>query len=213
MGRLATLVILIAAFSWAGYALRAGPGSPKRSLQQLIADARSSFKELRSFRGLRAADLLAPLRVVLYFLAGVSVVVLAITGFVPYWLWGQHASGFSLVLHVTVGPVFAVCMTVLTLLWAHRQRLDARDMEWLSRRTTRSEAESDALAYSPAKKLTFWAMVLLSPLVMGSIMLGMYPVFATPGQQALLSLHLIAGLLFILVAIVQVVVLVNSSRQ
>jgi cytochrome b subunit of formate dehydrogenase len=217
MARFATFLILVAAFAWAGHAIKAGRGSVSSSIRRLGTDARASLERLRSFRGIHAADLVVSLRVLLYFLAAVAVVVLATTGFLPYWIWGPHASGFSLVLHVAAAPVFAVCMTALTLLWAHRLRLDSVDLARLSRTAADSQGEETADtrpgATATANKLTFWALVLLSPLVMGSIILRMYPVFSTPGHQALLSLHLVSGLLFVLVAVIQVVLLVNSSAK
>jgi cytochrome b subunit of formate dehydrogenase len=224
MARFGTLLILLATFAWAGFAMKAGPGDLGSTTRRLGAEAKAALERLRGYRSLRAADLLASLRVSLLSLAAASVIVLAITGFVPYWIWGQHTSGFSLVLHVAVGPVFAVCVTALTVLWAHRQRFDARDMEWLRRRSSRGEEgeggnEDDDIeaaatsSYSAAGKLTFWALVLLSPLVMGSIILRMYPVFSTPGHRALLTVHLLSGLLFVLVAVIQVVRLVNSSAK
>jgi cytochrome b subunit of formate dehydrogenase len=224
-----TFLILAATVLWAVYSLRSGGGSLRRSLGNLVAGAGDSSRTLRRPGAHRAVDLLAALRVLLYFLAAVSVLALAITGFVPYWVWGQRSSGFSLLVHVAFAPVFAVCVTGLVLLWAHRQRLDAWDLEWARRsasrpvekeaglgREGRQEGDGPRAAtspHSPKQKLVFWGLVLLSPLVMGSIMMGMYPIFATPGQRALLMLHLIAGLLFVILAIVQVVLLVSSSTE
>jgi cytochrome b subunit of formate dehydrogenase len=156
---------------------------------------------------------LASLRVLFFALAAASVVVLALTGFISYLLIGS-VSGVSLVLHVAIAPVFAVCMTAATLLWAHRQRLDAQDLTWLSSIAQRGKGltRSAGTERSPALKLSFWAMVVLAPLIMGSIMLSMYPLFGTPGQRSLLTLHLVSGLLFVVVAVVQVVILVGASN-
>jgi len=149
-----------------------------------------------------------------YAIAAASVVLLALTGFIPYLLSGDSVSGVSLILHVAMAPVFAVCMTMLTLLWAHRQRFDSRDFSWLRGIARRRIDESTVAAagHSPALKLSFWAMVILTPLIMGSIMLSMYPLFGTPGQRLLLTLHLVSGLLFVVVAVAQVVILVGASN-
>jgi len=40
----------------------------------------------------------------------------------------------------------------------------------------------------------------------------MYPLFGTPGQRLLLTLHLVSGLLFVVVAVAQVVILVGASN-
>ena len=153
-------------------------------------------------------------RVLFFAIAAASVLVLALTGFIPYLLTGESVSGVSLVLHVAVAPVFAVCMTAVTLLWAHRQRFDAQDLRWLSSIAQRRNGptESSGTGRSAALKLSFWAMVVLAPLIMGSIMLSMYPLFGTPGQRSLLTLHLVSGLLFVVVAVAQVVILVGRSN-
>jgi cytochrome b subunit of formate dehydrogenase len=155
---------------------------------------------------------------VLFFaITAASIVVLTLTGFIPYLLTGS-VSGVSLVLHVAIAPVFAVCMTAITLLWAHRHRFNAQDLEWLSAGARGKDGVTAPAepGRSPALKLGFWAMVILVPLIMGSIMLSMYPLFGTPGQRFLLTLHLVSGLLFVAVAVARIVVLVgakNTSRN
>jgi len=214
MARLLTLAVLVGVTGWAIYALRAAGGSLGGSLARLVAEAKSSFARLRDGRGSGSGVVLASLRVLSYAIAAASVVLLALTGFIPYLLSGDSVSGVSLVLHVAVAPVFAVCMTMLTLLWAHRQRLDAKDARWLSgiARRRRGEPASANNGPLPALKLCFWALVILTPLIMGSIMLSMYPLFSTPGQRFLLTLHLVSGLLFVVVAVAQVVILIGASN-
>jgi cytochrome b subunit of formate dehydrogenase len=198
MARLLTLAVLVAVTGWAVYAVRAGGGSLRGSLAWLVSESTAS---------------LGRVRVLFFAIAAGSVVVLALTGFIPYLLTGS-VSGVSLVLHVAIAPAFAVCMTAVTLLWAHGQRFNARDLNWLSNvaRRRKGLTESADTRRSPALKLFFWAMTILAPLIMGSIMLSMYPLFGTSGQRSLLTLHLASGLLFVVVAVAQIVVLVGDSN-
>jgi len=179
-------------------------------MARLVTDSGSSFRRLRDKQGRASGALSAAFRVLFYAFAVASVALLALTGFIPYLLLGESVSGVSLVLHVAVAPVFAVCMTVLTLLWAHSQRFDSEDLSRLASIARRGAGEPAGAGHSSALKLSFWAMVILAPLIMGSIMLSMYPLFSTPGQMFLLTLHLVSSLLFVVVAIAQVVILVGA---
>jgi len=165
MARLLTLAVLVAVTGWAIYALRAGEGSLRGSLARLVSESKSSFRRLGDKRGSSSGVLFASLRVLFYAIAAASVVLLALTGFIPYLVSGDSVSGVSLILHVAIAPVFAVCMTMLTLLWAHGQRFDAQDFSWLLGIARRRIDESTVAAagHSPALKLSFWAMVILTP--------------------------------------------------
>ena len=154
-----------------------------------------------------------PLRILFFAIMTATVAMLALTGFLPYLITGEPISGLPLVLHATLAPVFAVCMTVLTLLWAHSHRFDVRDLGRLRRADREGIASGASQDRSPGLKIGFWALVILAPLIMGSIMLSMYPIFDTAGQRALLTLHLVSGLLFVVVAVAKVVILVNASSS
>jgi len=222
MARLLTLVVLVAVTGWAIYALRAGGGSLRESLVRIVTESKLSLGRLRDERdgrddrddqGSSSGVVLVSLRVLFFAIAAASVVVLSLSGFIPYLLIGS-VSGVSLVLHVAIAPVFAVCMTAMTLLWAHRHRLDAQDLRWFWSIAQRRNGvtESAGTGHFPAMKMSLWAMVILTPLIMGSIMLSMYPMFGTPGQRSLLTLHLVSGLLFVAAAVAQVVILVGAKN-
>ena len=170
LSRLLTFAILLAAGSWLVSGLWSRFGSLRGVVDELTRKTRSSA-------GVGYARGLA------YLVAVVSVALLALTGFVPFVLAGGPLDGFALVVHVLSAPLFSVSVTVLILLWAHDQRFDAADLDW---------------SPSTARKVCFWSMVVLAPLILGSIVLMMYPVFGTPGQEALRTLHFTSALAFLL---------------
>lgn len=59
---------------------------------------------------------------------------------------------------------------------------------WLSHRVFGTGEGTSTAPRSPARKICFWLLVLLTPLILGSIILSMYPVFGTAGQGSLRTL-------------------------
>ncbi|MHC4240638.1 MAG: hypothetical protein ACYSUC_12980, partial [Planctomycetota bacterium] len=62
--------------------------------------------------------LLGKFKKLLYLLAMLCVVVLAVTGFYPVLILGEHISGYLLMIHVTAGGVFAACLVLLAFTFA-----------------------------------------------------------------------------------------------
>jgi cytochrome b subunit of formate dehydrogenase len=156
---------------------------------------------VRSGHTQRGAAFAAYVKGFAYLVAVPSVALLALTGFVPYLLSGESLAGFALVVHVFVAPIFSVCVTVLALLWTHEQRFDTADQRWLSQRIFGGGEGADTPARAPVQKICFWLLVLLAPLILGSIILSMYPVFGTSGQESLRTLHFASALAFLLVSL------------
>jgi cytochrome b subunit of formate dehydrogenase len=148
-------------------------------------------------------SLLGKLKKLIYLLALLCFIVLAITGFYPAIVLGRHLSGYWLMLHVTFGGVFAACLAVLVLTWAHRYRFSEDDWPWLQS-LVRRQAKNNFLPESSdlARKLAFWLVALLALPVMLSVVLSMFPLFGTQGQRLLAETHRYSALLFALVAIV-----------
>jgi len=149
-----------------------------------------------------------------YFVAIVCVAVLAITGFIPFLILGKPLSGFTLLLHVTVSPVFAVCMVVLTLNWAHRHRFTTENWQWIklfvmNRKTAQNDipGKNDFL-----KKLFFWLIVFFSLTVI-SIVLSMYPVFGTIGQEFFLTLHKFGAVMLTVFGVLHTCILINNQHH
>jgi cytochrome b subunit of formate dehydrogenase len=73
------------------------------------------------------------LRILVYLLALLCFVVLAVTGFYPTLILGEHISGYLVMIHATFAPIFAVCLAVLAVMWASRCRFAYSDWPWFQR--------------------------------------------------------------------------------
>ena len=147
-------------------------------------------------------SLLGALKKLCYLVAAVCFVVLAITGFWPVLVKGEHISGFPIMIHSTFAAVFAICLAIIAITWAGGNRFEKGDFPWLRRflrRVTnlRIPAEDGPCQWAlVVKKAMFWCIVGLSlPLIL-SIVLSMLYLFGTHWQEILLAAHRWTALLF-----------------
>jgi len=159
------------------------------------------------------------LRKVVYLLAMLCFVILAVTGFYPTLVLGRHISGYPVMVHATFAPVFAICLAVLAVMWARRCRFAYSDWPWFQRIVQRltlvksageqAHCESSGLG----QKITFWLIIFLAlPLIL-SIILSMFPLFGTHWQELLLSMHRYTALVFALVVIVHIYLVIRIKMQ
>jgi hypothetical protein len=186
MLRAFTFIILITVTASFFYALRKERGIFKRYLGELVSKSKNAFDKVRNPRKLSFGDLIGCLKVLSAFLAAVSAILLAISGFIPFLIFGKPLTGFILLFHVSVSPVFAVSMTIISLLWVKEHIFDSEDNIGLQK----------------YRKMCFWFMILLTLVIMGTIILSMYPIFGSQWQENLLNLHLFSTLLFVAAGVI-----------
>jgi hypothetical protein len=177
-----------------------------------LPELKTSIRKLDwwlSIIGIKPAQVTDDWRKLTSFLIKVSFLVLAITGFIPLVLLGTTVSGFVLILHVIAAAIFALGLVIVSLLRAHDHRFNKNDWQSLQHvigekpPTTKSNPHFVAFA----KKISFWLILLLSLPLIASILLGMYPLFGTHGQEALLQVHGYSALLLVLAVIVRLYIL------
>ncbi len=157
-------------------------------------------------------DLINVLRILVYLVALVCFVVLVITGFYPVVFLGEHLSGYLLMVHATFAPVFAGCLAVLALMWADNCRFEKNDWPWLQKLLYGEAAAKPAGAKCQlGQKVCFWVIVLLALPVILSIVLGMFPLFGTDGQEFLLNLHRYSTLLLAAAAILHTYLIIRTK--
>jgi len=147
-------------------------------------------------------SLIGTLRKLVFLLALLCFVVLAVTGFVPRVVFGEAISGYWLMVHATAAPVFAACVAVLAVLWADKNRFDKSYWSWLNkivRHQPRNAAAPEK--YELKLKICFWAILVLSLPVIGSAVLSMFSLLGTHWQELCLQLHRYSTLLLSLFAI------------
>lgn len=158
--------------------------------------------------------LVGVLRKLVYLLALLAFVVLVINGFYSSLILAGPISGYLLILQTTAGGVFAVCLAILAVMWAHNCRLDKNYWPWLTRLLQHQPANTTAPAkYELCQKICFWLIIFLAlPLIL-SIILSMFPLFGTEGQTCLLQLHRYSALILALIAIIHTYLLIRSKMS
>jgi cytochrome b subunit of formate dehydrogenase len=153
------------------------------------------------------------LRKLVFLLAILCFVVLVFTGFYPVLVWGQHLTGWLLMIHATFAPVFAVCVAVLAVMWADRCRFNKTDCPILQRIIHGEPANEEPPAgrCRAGQKVCFWLIVFLAlPLIL-SIVLSMFTFFGTGGQKFLLEVHRYSALFLALAGIVYTYLAIKSQ--
>lgn len=159
------------------------------------------------------------LRKLLYLLALLCFAVLAITGFFPLLALDEHISGYLVMVHATFAPVLAVCLAVLAVMWSPHCHFARGDWPWFDRLVHRATlakgADKDAHSKSSGvgQKITFWLIVILALPLMSSIILSMFPIFGTRGQEFHLNVHRYTALVFALAAIAHTYLIVRSQIE
>lgn len=154
------------------------------------------------------SSLLGALKKLCYLVAMVCFIVLAITGFYPTLVQGEHISGFLMYIHATFAPIFALCMAILAITWAGSYRFSFADCPWvvrLLRRVTRLRIPADDRPWSCSLvvyKVAFWAILFLAlPLIL-SIVVSMFHLLGTDWQHLTLTLHRWTSLVFAIAVII-----------
>lgn len=159
--------------------------------------------------------LLGKLKKLLYLLAMLCVVVLAVTGFYPVLILGEHISGYLLMIHVTAGGVFAACLALLAFTWGHSHRFNASDWPWLTSMVRRQMQKSKLLPENSEllRKICFWLLIILALPLMLSVVLSMFPLLGTAGQLLLADVHRHSTLAFAAVAIIHTYLIVRAPTS
>ena len=165
---------------------------------------------------IKELSLVVVLRSLVYLLALFCFVVLAVTGFYPLLVLGEHISGYLVMIHATFAPVFAICLAVLAVMWARRCRLAYGDWPWLERFVQRvtlvksANGQMRIRSCDLGQKVAFWLIVFLAlPLIL-SIVLIMFGLFGTHWQEILLGVHRWTAYVFAPAVIVHAFLLVRT---
>jgi hypothetical protein len=128
---------------------------------------------------------------IFYFSLIAIVIILSATGFSAPFTATRSMTGYPLLLHAALAPVFSLGVAMWVVLSASRNRFTAQDGAWLlSRFGFHSNVASGSFSLSLfARKVCFWAASGMAIVVILSIVLNMFPLFSMNWQAPLLSLH------------------------
>jgi cytochrome b subunit of formate dehydrogenase len=178
----------------------------------LVSQMRLPLLVWQKRQALLAENILLFARRIVFLLTVLVFLLLAITGFVPLLVLGDHLTGILLVIHVTVAPLFALSLSALALLWAHRLRFLRSDGEAVRELINNRYQEKENIIRF-AWKTCFWLVSVLSLPLMLTVILGLYPLFGTEGEEVLIRLHGYSALFLMLVAIVHLYLTIAYVKQ
>lgn len=204
--RLIAILLLATLLAGIGYDLRRRMKSWKAAGDLLLRQ----FRDSRHGRG--TAGALSRVRRTAAIVSGGLLLILALTGFLPVIVLGTHLSGLLLVIHVTAAPLFAVSLSALALLWAHRLRLDESDWQVALGSGKRESHGKDALVRL-ALKVGFWLSLTLSLPLMLTVILSLFPLFGTRGETLLIRLHGYSALLLLMGALGEIYLIIAYRER
>jgi cytochrome b subunit of formate dehydrogenase len=170
-----------------------------KSVRMFLSDQmRNLILVAKEKKGLDTGTTAARIRSIVYASTLLCFLLLAVTGFVPILFVGDHLTGILLVIHVTVAPFFALSLSALGLLWAHALRFDGE--EWrILHDIGKAGIGEETIRF--ASKMAFWLTLLLSLPLMLTVILELFPLFGTEGEEFLIRLHGYSALCLMLVAV------------
>lgn len=213
--RIVSLLAFLLILWWIYTALKSNPGL-KKGLWHWIADQfKKSCNLAANFKSGEPSAFFQAFKKILYWLTILCVLILAVTGFFPVIVLGKHLSGLLLVIHVSVAPVFAVCMALIALFWAQQNAFVPGDWIWFKRLFNQNVNKTLAFGgkSEPGEKVGYWLLLSISLSLIFSILLSMFKFFGTGGQKFLLSLHGFSALLFLLVAVVHTYLIILHQKS
>jgi len=161
-------------------------------------------------------SIIGMLRILVYLAVLFCFVVLAMTGFYPTLVLGEHISGYLVMVHATFAPVFAVFLAVLAVMWAKRWRFTSGDCPLFERIVRWATLANGPVANNYGEssclgqKISFWLIIFLAlPLIL-SVVLSMFPLFGTYWQELLLGVHRYTALVFAMVAILHTYFIIRT---
>ena len=194
MFRYIAFVLLVMTIGWLIIALRSQGTGFKSLGNRLVNSGKILAASIRKIFEITPSEF----SVKILFPATVfSVLILAFTGFVPSVLFGLHLSGYLLVLHMIIAPIFGLCMAMWALIWTKKYVMSEKD--WLS--VWNSLKTKTNLSKELVQKLLYWLLVCLSMIVIFSMLISMFPIYGTNIQEMLLKIHQFSTLFFFILFI------------
>jgi hypothetical protein len=156
----------------------------------------------QEFHRLKKTNIITALRLIFYQITIILFLLLAVSGFLPVIILGGHLTGVPLIIHVTIAPFFCIFLALSVLFWVHFQRFFLEDLNYLKTlKRGKTKLLPDRTGISFWQKINFWMFAVFSLPAILSIILSMYPLFGTAGQDVLIQVHQYSTLLLFIVAV------------
>jgi cytochrome b subunit of formate dehydrogenase len=164
-------------------------------------------------------SLAGALRKLVFLLALLCFVVLAVTGFYHRLVLNQPITGWLLMIHATFAPIMAICLAILAVMRAGESRFSKNDWPWFERLIQKvtlvkiTDGQTHENNICVGQKICFWLIIFLAlPLIL-SVIMSMLPYFGTHWQELFIAIHRYSALAFALAVITQIYLLVRVQLK
>jgi len=168
--------------------------NPAEIFNNLKSDLLSSIRKSKELRT-KDKNLFNFARQFFYSLSIIFLALMAVSGFLLPLFW-QTMDGILLFIHLFVAPFFVVSVVVAIALFAYRMQFNAADYAYLSAQRTARKQKSIFW-----KKIYFWLFIIAIIFNLGSMLLAMYPLLGTSGQNWLLNMHRYSALVLLILTV------------
>jgi len=204
MYQIVVIIFFVIMAGWVFWTVKSGNFTTPK-LKILLQKTLVSKKE---FIKLKGKSYSYALRILFYQITLALFFLLAVSGFVPIMITGGHLSGIPLIIHVTIAPFFCVSLALSVLFWVYFLRFDSKDWDYIKGLNQKRKKKHKAiLDINFWQKVNFWTFATISLPAITSIILGMYPIFGTSGQEILIELHRYSTLLLFIVVLFHIYLL------
>ncbi len=209
--RIISYIILIGTFTWLYLIFKSNKSDLKSAWQWFVNELKALWSDIKNFKSLKWADWIKNFKKYLYLIAYLCFIVLALSGLIPYLL-GIHLTGYLLLIHVAVTPLFALCLVIIALIWAQEHRFNQKNWEWIKNNLFLKPGLQEPTGKNDLlKKLFFW-LFLVFGMFLTSIVLSMYPIFGSDGQKFLLDFHKFSAVIITAVVALHTCVLIQMKK-
>lgn len=127
--------------------------------------------------------------------AALLFIIMSVSGIIIPLIIGAHVTGILLFIHVLTAPLFTIVFTLAVLFWAQKLQFNKSNLDYL-RNKKEGPARLDFI-----RKVSFWLFATSALISSASILLAMFPLTDTVGQQDLLNIHRYSALVMIIIIV------------
>jgi len=207
MYQIILILIILAGVTWIIWLAKKGRIDNKIS-KQVVAESYHSLRTRLRFKDRKPIN---NLRMIAYQLSLVFLILLVLSSYLPVVLTGGHLSGLLLIFHVTIAPLFCISLALFALLWAQTSRFTNDDTRLLKDKSF-ARIFSDGQLSRAWEKVIFWLFLIFALPAILSIILSMYPLFGSQGQEILLQTHRYTTLILFILAVVHSIAVLRRYR-
>lgn len=183
--------------------IRSGKITSGKVWELIQQKTKSQMEIFRRFSERPMMERFVLLRSVLFIAMTLMFLILFLTGFISVLIFGDgKLSGLLLIAHVLAAPIFIFLLMFWIFLRAHFMQFSIDDWRFLKSmlRKTENRLSETALLHGFWFKLLFWLFIATIVPATLSIIISMFPLFATEGMEVLLRIHQFCALILAIIA-------------